>query len=169
MCKKECCYCTMKKKIENDSHKSNVKDVSVVRIFIDLITNINICEAIFFIFIASVLTWMSNEMDIFCSSCIKGAIYSIIPSLLGFSIAAYTIIIGLGDKIHYKLTKGGKERSIEVMYATFILGVIIHSFTLLMAVLGKCFPIDVCVFFFIFSIVWSINMTIHLYCLRTFK
>lgn len=109
-----------------------------------------------------------------CIDEIKELLLTIIPSLLGFSIAAYTILFGLSDKLHIKSLSG--EKVFEVVQASFIFGLITQGIALIIGltaeVMSKCMDwaiaTFICYFSLFFSIIWILNMVLHLYSLRTF-
>ena len=71
------------------------KEVSLCKIVTMLVKNIDYTELIDSLIISGLLTWYANSETTFCGFCLRDTIYSIISSLLGFSIAAYTILLSL--------------------------------------------------------------------------
>ena len=146
--------------------------VSLCEIAANLVRNVDCLEFVVSLIISSLLTWYANCETTFCDFCLRDTIYSIIPSLLGFSIAAYTILLSLENKVYYRLSlrcPKDKKRPIKVLYATFVLGMIIEGIALLLGVFSNNTMVVINTFVLIFSIIWTVNMVIHLFCVSTFK
>lgn len=120
------------------------------------------------------LQFFSNNLD-----SIEGLWTSILPSLLGITIAVYTILFSLDDSICRKLNNiaSDEKNPYEVLHATFVFGLIVQCFSLIWGLLmevieiciGKTATKSLCWFLLFFSIIWTINMVLHLYTLRTFR
>ncbi len=148
------------------------KKVSLCKIAIILVRNVDYLELVVSLIISGLLTWYANSETTFCGFCLRDTIYSIIPSLLGFSIAAYTILLSFENKVYYRLSlrcSKDKKRPIRVLYATFVLGMIIEGIALLLGVFSNNVMVVINTFVLIFSIIWTVNMVIHLFCVSTFK
>ena len=121
------------------------------------------------------LLFFSNNLEMDEVKCLLS---SILPSLLGFTIAVYTILFGFNETICKRLKKEALDGKVpfEVLHASFVFGLVIQGFSLIVGLLADVMPkcmntnlaISICWFLLFFSIVWTINMVLHLYALRTF-
>ena len=128
-----------------------------------------------FSLLVTLLSWLYGSV---CLECIREFYNSVLPSLLGFSITVYTVLFNLNDSIIDRLKKKADDGRFpyEVLHATFLFGILIQGVVLILGIFAnsivRCLPKElvafICWFALIFIIVWTINMVLHLYALRTF-
>lgn len=166
------------RKSHNKNKTEKIKTENICRIIDDLGENIKgkevLCSAIIS-GICALLLFFSEDL---CMSKICGLLCSFMPNLLGFTIAAYTILFSLNENVCKRLKVVAPDGKIpfEVLHASFVFGLIIQGVSLLLGLLGnvilKCmnhdFAISICWFLLFFSITWVVNMVLYLYSLRTF-
>lgn len=144
-----------------------VRNESICKVINDLKKHVSFKEVAYITVLSLFLLLFLNEFSLIK---VRGLLNSIVPNLLGFSIASYTVLFGINANICIKADDG--EEPFEVLHASFVFGLMIEILALILDIMLKCvynpvvnFTLS---FILFFSIIWTLNMILHLYALRTF-
>lgn len=168
---------SFKMKCQNRNNKL-IKDENICKIIDDLGNNIKGKEVLYIALISVFCTLLPFFCGYLCMDEISDLLCSIQPNLLGFSIAAYTILFGFDEALCRRLKNKAHDNKIpfEVLHASFTFGIVFQGFSLIVGLLSnvllKCMneklAISICWFLLFFSIIWTINMILYFYAARTF-
>ena len=174
------CVCPYVRKI-NEVHKDgrgHTCEVTLYEVFKDIIQNLVKKEVKVISWVSIIIGLIMTFDNSLCLECIRELFNSVLPSLLGFSITVYAILFGINDTVRDKLLQKASDGKIpiEVLHATFVFGIIIQGFILIIYILlytkiQFIFPKiagGLSCFMLSFIILWTINTVLHLYTLRTF-
>lgn len=182
----ENCLCPYVRNKMNERHKEvkgYSRKVSYKIILNDIIKNIDKCKLVVFglisFLIGLLMSMASHFIDPFCLECIREFYYSVLPSLLGFSITVYTILFGFNDTVRNRLQQKATDKKIpfEVLHSTFAFGVIVQGVILILGMLSftllQFIPkvIIGCISWILltFIVLWTIHTVLYLFSLRTFE
>lgn len=101
------------------------------------------------------------------------AILDIVIMLIGFQLAAYTILLSIGDSNGKLIINANDGKSpFEVLHANFVIGLLLNLWLLIMVIsierYCNCRVHALCVFLLIYSLLWTGNIILDLYAIRTF-
>lgn len=154
------------------------KNVGLCHVLGDLVKGFKCCEVISVAFLSLVLSISVYCTNNFSLEELKCVIYTLLPNLIGFSLTIYVVLFGISSLIIERLKEKSDDNKIpfEVLHATFMGGFLFQILTLFITFIldiTKC-DISICwinvsiCFLLSFSLIWLINMILHLYSLRTF-
>lgn len=114
-----------------------------------------------------------------CFECLREFYYSVLPSLLGFSITVYAILFGINDTVRNRLQQeaSDEKKPFNVLHATFAFGIIIQGIILIVGMLSYTLikfiskTIVGCIGWILLSfiVLWTIHTVLYLFSLRTFE
>ena len=175
------CVCPYVRNKINEVHKDAIGhpcEVPLSKVCKDIIHNLVKKEVKIIFFVSIIIGLIMAFCNSLCLECIRELFNSVLPSLLGFSITVYAILFGINDTVRNKLQQKASDGKIpiEVLHSTFVLGIIIQGFTLIIYILSYTKTQFICpqiagglsCFMLSFIILWTINTVLHLYTLRTF-
>lgn len=145
---------------------------SIFQVLWDILRYLGISNWVKILLIIGLL-YLSNSASVFSPIVVMDLIKAVIPSLLGFSITAYTVLFALPSPIQKRLQYKVKgKKPFEVLHASFVFGLIIQCLTLIFAFVSEIWMYiglrNICCSGLLFSILWTINIALHLYSTRTY-
>lgn len=177
----EDCVCPYVRKKMNEKHKNVMGypcNLFLKEVCKDILKSIIKREVKIIALISFFVGFIMYFFNSLCLECVKEFYFSVLPSLLGFSITIYTVLFGINDTIRNRLQQKASDGKIpiEVLHSTFILGIIIQGVALILGMfvdiiahlLSKSITGSICCFILTFIILWTLNTVFHLYSFRTF-
>lgn len=148
--------------------RNKIVNKNITTVICDIICNVSWTEVSVSFILSLIIMCLKNENLNFSID----DILNVSITLLGFQLAAYAILFGLGN-VNKKLTQKAKNgyKPFEVLHATFVFGMCINALVVifsLLQIIPNCCNLEICVCGAIFSLIWIVNIVFHLYATRTF-
>ena len=176
------CVCPYVRNKINEVHedtKECPREASLCKVCKDIKQNLPQKEKWIIIIVSMIIGFIMSFSNSFCLECIRELFNAVLPSLLGFSITVYAILFGINDTVQNRLLQKASDEKIpfEVLHATFVFGILIQGFTLILYTLlyttiqfiSPKIVGGVSCSLLSLIILWAINTVLHLYALRTFE
>lgn len=154
------------------------RTASLWEVLNDLKKNIKVKDVIWVAVFSVAFVLLIFFLGDLCMKEIRNLLLAILPNLLGFTIAVYTIVFSFGKEVCKRMKRetADGEKPFEILHASFAFGLVFQGFSLIIGLLSKIMlkyinenvVIFTCWFLLFFSIIWVVHCVFYLYPLRTF-